>query len=240
MMTLVTSMHNVERYAWTKIAHHKYLRSSGESNDVKTFNMYSLFQSERLTYRAFRQSDLEDLYILWNDPSIQLGSSPDAIRPFADNMKDKFKTWGESFALWVAAVDTETDEFVGFVSMVWEPAGPSRDASLSMAVKHVKWNKGYGTEICAWAVAHTFKYLGAHRVSLAAFASNPAALAVYKKVYASSNAALNRLDGANTRSSGFVQEGCKRKARFVNGGWDDVLFMGILDEDFFENNRESA
>jgi hypothetical protein len=33
--------------------------------------------------------------------------------------------------------------------------------------------------------------------------------------------------------SGFVQEGILRRSRFCDGRWGDVIFMGILEEEFF-------
>lgn len=108
---------------------------------------FSLFQSARLTYRAFHPSDFEEFYALWTDPRIQEGGSRMRIVLTGESMDEKFKTWSESSALWLAAADTETEEFIGWVSMTLDKVGG--DASLGMLVKPSQWAKGYGTEMCA-------------------------------------------------------------------------------------------
>ncbi|KAI0033354.1 acyl-CoA N-acyltransferase [Vararia minispora EC-137] len=171
----------------------------------------SLFQSARLTYRAFTSSDIDALYEAWNDPSVQDGMSPGAIKPVAENIKEKFKAWPDSMALFLAAADTKSGCFVGMVGLAWEMP---RDAKLMMLVKRDEWAKGYGTEMVQWTVQHAFRFLDAHRVSLMVYASNPRAISIYKK-------------------AGFVQEGITRKVHFAHGRWIDAVCMGILDEEFF-------
>jgi len=37
--------------------------------------------------------------------------------------------------------------------------------------------------------------------------------------------------------SGFVEEGRKRKANFFNGAWQDSIYMGLLEEEWFERSK---
>jgi len=40
-----------------------------------------------------------------------------------------------------------------------------------------------------------------------------------------------------TICSGFVEEGRKRKANFFNGAWQDSIYMGLLEEEWFEKSK---
>ncbi|KZV70832.1 acyl-CoA N-acyltransferase [Peniophora sp. CONT] len=176
----------------------------------------SLFQSARLTYRGFRDSDFNEWFEAWNEPEIQEGGNP-IVKPSDEgSIKAKIKTWSETWALCLVVTDTNTEEFVGWVALSW--ARP-RDGELGMFVKRSQWGKGYGTEMCSWVVQHAFNFLDAHRVSLVVFESNKRALSLYQRV-------------------GFVQEGVRRHARFAHGRWEDVINMGILDKDFFDKGGE--
>ncbi|VDB97455.1 unnamed protein product [Peniophora sp. CBMAI 1063] len=181
--------------------------------------MPSLFQSARLTYRSFRTRDFDEWCESWNDPEIQDGGSPSFIKPVdEESLKTKVKTWSESWPLFLVIADTETDEFVGWIALTW--AKP-RDGELGMFVKRSRWGKGYGSEMCTWVVQHAFNFLDAHRVSLVVYESNSRAISLYKKV-------------------GFVHEGVKRKARFAHGRWEDVIHMGILDEEYFQKGGNNS
>ncbi|KAI0035187.1 acyl-CoA N-acyltransferase [Vararia minispora EC-137] len=181
--------------------------------------MPSMFQSARLTYRAPRQDDLDELYEVYNDPDCQLGLYVSGYAPRPEKLKNELKSWSESNLLFVIAVDTQTGEFVGKVMIRFDQPAALRDGELGIVVKKNKWGRGYGTEIVGWAVRHGFRYLNLHRVSLGVFADNDAAIAVYNK-------------------TGFVQEGVKRRARFCNGKWGDIIRMGIVEDEFFEREAQ--
>ena len=76
------------------------------------------------------------------------------------------------------------------------------------------WNQGYGTEAMALLLRHAFETLNLNRISLDVYESNPRAIKAYENV-------------------GFVHEGRKRKAMFLNGHYIDVLLMSILREEWF-------
>ena len=80
---------------------------------------------------------------------------------------------------------------------------------LGISVAKAYRHQGIGTrlleEIIAWAIAGG----RLQRIELEVFSSNPAAVALYRKV-------------------GFVQEGCRRRAACVGGQFVDVLDMACL------------
>ncbi|KAI0062948.1 acyl-CoA N-acyltransferase [Artomyces pyxidatus] len=120
--------------------------------------------------------------------------------------------------LFKIVVDIRSGGFVGYTALLWDDRNSeaNRDAVLVMAVAGAWWGKGLGTEICRWTLARAFDSLALHRVSVGVFENNLRALAV-------------------CWNSGFVQEGVRRKASMVSPGrWEDVVLMGILKEDYLE------
>ncbi len=75
------------------------------------------------------------------------------------------------------------------------------------------WGKGYGTEAMNIILGYAFRELGLRRVSLTVFEYNPRGIRCYEKV-------------------GFVHEGRKRQALNREGRRWDILFMGILREEW--------
>ena len=73
--------------------------------------------------------------------------------------------------------------------------------------------KGVGTFGTEEMLRHAFLDLGLNRVELTVLKSNAQARRLYEK-------------------AGFVEEGCKRKAVFKNGHFEDMLEMGILREEW--------
>lgn len=75
------------------------------------------------------------------------------------------------------------------------------------------WQKGYGTEATRVMVQYGFDTLNLHRIYLRVHDYNTRGLATYEKV-------------------GFRQEGIMRQALFRQGKYHDVIFMGILKDEF--------
>jgi len=174
--------------------------------------MSTIFQSARLTYREARPGDIDDIHALYNDPEVQVGVMGDPIVPRQAGFRETIENWTKTNALYAVVVDSASGEFVGTTTL-WQGEMP-REYMLGIQVRRAFWGKGFGKEIVAWTVQHAFRMMGIHRITLGVFESNPRAQAVYKAV-------------------GFVQEGVKRKARFVYGKWEDVITMGILEDEYF-------
>ncbi len=75
------------------------------------------------------------------------------------------------------------------------------------------WGKGYGTDAMRVILRYAFAELNLHRVSLSVFAYNPRAIRSYEKV-------------------GFVVEGRARQFLHRDGQRWDLIFMGILREEW--------
>ncbi|KAI0317505.1 acyl-CoA N-acyltransferase [Amylostereum chailletii] len=178
----------------------------------------SLFSSDRLTYRAYRTADLDNLHALWNDPVVQVGSRDDFIVPRPDSFRDVIARWGNDTPLFSIVEETDSGAFVGQTSLRWEGFPVNRDAHVGIAIHRAFRGRGYGKEIMRWTVQHGFRTMGLHRISLGVFESNVSAIALYKSV-------------------GFAQEGVKRKAHWFNGKWEDLIWMGLVEDDFWTRQQ---
>ncbi|EIN12903.1 acyl-CoA N-acyltransferase [Punctularia strigosozonata HHB-11173 SS5] len=96
----------------------------------------------------------------------------------------------------------------------------NREATLEINLVD-KWRgRGFGTEVMLWLVSYAFQQLALHRLSLGVLAGNSPAIAVYKKV-------------------GFVEEGRSRKSNWQDGKWQDVVYMGLLEEEWLASAQQA-
>jgi len=79
-------------------------------------------------------------------------------------------------------------------------------------------SKGYGIEAMELLINYGFNTLNLNRLQLSVYDFNIPAIKLYKKV-------------------GFIEEGRKRKAHFVNGKYHDLIIMGILNEEWKEKKN---
>ena len=114
----------------------------------------------------------------------------------------------------VFAIHTLSDDsLIGFVDIditQWIHG----DAFVGIAIgERDYWDKGYGTDAMRVMLRYAFTELNLHRVSLSVFEYNPRALRSYKK-------------------AGFVVEGRLRQWINREGRYWDLIFMGILREEW--------
>ncbi|HET6900811.1 MAG TPA: GNAT family protein, partial [Vicinamibacteria bacterium] len=106
----------------------------------------------------------------------------------------------------------ETDRLIGTCQLL-HINRVHRTAELQIRIGDAaERGRGYGTEAVALLVGFAFKDLNLHRVSLQVFATNARAIHAYEK-------------------AGFVREGVLRQAAHVDGGYVDLVVMGILREE---------
>ena len=75
------------------------------------------------------------------------------------------------------------------------------------------WGRGLGSEVTRLLIDYAFHYLGARRIGLGTNSKNPRAIRCFS-------------------SCGFVEEGRIRKHFWVDGGYADFVYMGILREEW--------
>ncbi len=112
------------------------------------------------------------------------------------------------------AIDDEEGKLIGTVALIhidWK----NRNAELDIGIgEKDHWGKGYGTEAITAILNFAFRELNLHRVGLIVFDFNGRAIRCCEKC-------------------GFRHEGRAREALFQDGCYHDVLFMGILKEEFW-------
>jgi len=93
-----------------------------------------------------------------------------------------------------------------------------RDAFVGLGLGETEyWGKGYGTDIMNVLLRFAFTEINLRRVTLTVFEYNPRAIRSYEK-------------------TGFSHEGRLRKVINKEGRRWDILFMGILREEWMEKN----
>jgi RimJ/RimL family protein N-acetyltransferase len=102
-----------------------------------------------------------------------------------------------------------------FVTNDWAP----RDAFVGLGIgEREYWGKGYGTDAMNLILRYAFTELNLHRVTLTVFEYNPRAIRSYEKV-------------------GFQHEGRLRQTLLRDGKRWDMLYMGILQDEWKERNQ---
>jgi RimJ/RimL family protein N-acetyltransferase len=112
------------------------------------------------------------------------------------------------------AIEENIDSvFVGFVHLT-EIDWPCRAAQFGIVIGDTSYQcRGIGSEATRLALRYAFDTLNLDRVELRVSQPNARARHVYRKL-------------------GFREEGCLRRAAFIDGATIDVVVMGILREEF--------
>ena len=96
-----------------------------------------------------------------------------------------------------------------------------RDAFVGLGIGETNyWSKGYGTDAMNILLRFAFSEINLRRVTLTVFEYNPRAIRSYEK-------------------AGFQHEGRLRKVLNKEGRRWDMLFMGILREEWLEQNVDT-
>ncbi|MFT3891365.1 MAG: GNAT family protein [Anaerolineales bacterium] len=99
---------------------------------------------------------------------------------------------------------------------------PGRDAFVGLGIGEREfWGKGYGTDVMRVILRYAFTEVNLNRVTLDVFEYNPRAIRSYEK-------------------AGFRHEGRQRQILNKEGKRWDMLFMGILREEWMERYGERA
>lgn len=117
-------------------------------------------------------------------------------------------------------IEKESESPIGVTSLInIDLKNRNAECILDLGEKQF-WGQGYGTEALKLLLDYAFLEMNLHRVSLRVFAFNEKAIKLYQKI-------------------GFKQEGISRQCIFRDGGWHDMIQMGILQHEYV-NSRRSA
>ena len=179
------------------------------SEDAQRYGR-ELLVGERVRLRPLRDEDLPALERWWADPAVQVLQQL-AVRPRpVGTTSDAFRRWsanedgsGAGFS-----VETTEGEFIGHVTL-WGAKLPERDAHFAILIGPDHVGRGYGTEATRLMVRYGFLAMNLHRIQLEVFAFNSRARRAYAK-------------------AGFVEEGVRRDAVWIAGGYADEVLMSVL------------
>jgi RimJ/RimL family protein N-acetyltransferase len=166
----------------------------------------------RLAIRLLERRDLEEARLLHNDDST-LRRLTDVAHVSQTEQEAWFASLSSSRTTRrYVARRREDDAFVG-VFRVDRIDLANRNALVGADVVAAMRRQGFAAEMFSYMLAHLFGQMGLHRVGLVTLATNVEAIALYRKL-------------------GFVEEGREREAIFRDGGFQDLIAMGLLAADW--------
>ena len=181
-----------------------------------------MIPGQKVRLRAYREDDLKNAFAMINNQ---------AVTRFLQFMRPRSqaeeRAWIErvmrnedptSVAL---AIESKDNEYLGSVGLMHiDLRNRAAELGISIGIPG-DWGKGMGSEAALLMMRHGFEEMGLHRIYLRVFDYNERALRSYKKL-------------------GFTEEGRMRQAHFRHGHWHDVIWMGILVDEFFEKHGRTS
>lgn len=176
-----------------------------------------MIYGERIRFRAPERSDIPQFTRWVNDSEVRQGIAHYLPMSLANE-----ESWFENmlkrprdeqpFVIEVRGAGEQAEESwtaignCSFFDIDWR----SRHSEFGILIgEKAYWNQGYGTEAVQLLVRYGFETLNLNRIWLQVYETNPRAIRAYEK-------------------AGFIQEGRKRQAEYLNGEYVDVLLMSIL------------
>ena len=116
---------------------------------------------------------------------------------------------------WFSIRKLDDDQLLGDID-IYVYNWPGRDAFVGLGIGEREfWGRGYGTDVIKVILRYAFIEVNLERVTLTVFEYNPRAIRAYEK-------------------AGFRHEGRTRKVLNREGRRWDILYMGILREEWME------
>lgn len=186
--------------------------------------MKDILRGKLVRLSAADHEELGRAYVAWNQDSeltrlmdarsVQLRSSKDIAGFFEKEFRE------ESPAHHYFTIrGLDGNRLLGDIGLDVINNWASHDAFVGIAIGNREdWGKGYGTDAMKIILRFAFTEINLRRVTLTVFEYNPRAVRSYEK-------------------AGFRHEGRLRETLLRDGKRWDVLYMGILREDWLEMNE---
>lgn len=171
----------------------------------------ALLVGRRVRLRAGREEDFAALEPWWQDPAQQtLQQTRVQPRPDGSDIEtSRRRAANDGPGAATFSIETlDESVFVGSVG-IWDATLPERDAHLAIIVGPEHTGRGYGSDAVRVMVRYGFLAMGLNRIQLEVFAFNTRARRAYAR-------------------AGFVEEGVRREAAFIDGGFADEVIMAVL------------
>jgi len=174
-----------------------------------------MLQGKKVILRAMTRQDLERLCQFNNDLEVELASGGDPPMPQSlarleaeyDTKVGEGDRDGTNFAI-------EADnEFIGQCALFqFDEVARTCELGITIGDKDY-WGQGYGREAISLLLDYGFRFFNLHRVFLSVNGNNERAIRAY-------------------RACGFQEEGRLRSHVWGNNAYVDLVYMGILREEW--------
>lgn len=187
--------------------------------------MRNLLEGKAVRLAAADPEELTRSYAKWNlDSEFNrlLDSYATRLRSFKASKEwlEKELGKGQSGLFWFSIRRREDDRLLGdLVLDVTHWSAGEAFVGIGLGEREL-WGKGYGTEAMTLGLDFAFTEMNLRRVTLTVFEYNPRAIRSYEK-------------------AGFRHEGRQRQVLCREGKRWDILYMGILREEWLELNKLS-
>ena len=181
-----------------------------------------MLKGDRVVLRPIEQGDLPRLWELVGDFEVAILKNPGPVLPqslaeFEANFDQDASQHRKDLAYFAIEVE---GELIGS-SGLHRIDHFSRSCELGIGIGRGYWGKGFGQDAVRTLVDYAFEHLNMNRVALQCLAEDSRAVGAYRKV-------------------GFVEEGRQRELAWLRGGYEDVLMMAILREDWRPRSADAV
>jgi len=184
------------------------------------FSLMPVIRTKRLTLRAARMSDAEDLYEYSRDPAVarlvlwDAHTSIHQTRTYIRYLLRQYKS-GQPSSFVITMSDT--GKAIGTIGFMWIQQD-HRSAEVGYSLSRDYWNRGIMTEALRAIIDMGFTKLNLNRIEAMHEVDNPASGKVMQK-------------------AGMHYEGRLRQRVYNKGRFADVDLYAILRQDFVSSNR---
>lgn len=182
-----------------------------------------MLKGDRVVLRPMRPEDLERYAEFKNDVEVELLGSGDLLAPMElgrlqARYEEHLKAPRETSA-WFA-IDAQGGKFIG-QCILHNFDSTARTCELGITIGDRDfWGRGYGRDAVALLLKYAFRLRNMERVWLSVSGTNQRGIRSYA-------------------SCGFIEEGRLRRHVWLDGAYDDLVYMGILRDEWQRSkNRE--
>lgn len=180
-----------------------------------------MLKGEKVLLRALERDDLQRLHGINNDLEVELAGGgdppmPQSLARLEADFERNTGSGGRDDAHFAIEADSRLIGTCGLFN--FDHTAHSCELGISIGYRDY-WGRGYGRDAVSLLVDYAFRYRNFRKVWLRVHGTNERARRAYQAV-------------------GFVEEGCLRQHVYSSGRYDDLIYMGILREEW-ENKGET-
>lgn len=174
-----------------------------------------MLKGERIILRAIERDDLPRMLAFNNDIEVELAGGgdppmPQSLARLQAGYEQKIAGGGRDDGEFGIEVDGKLIGGCGLFN--FDRTAHTCELGIAIGDKEY-WGRGYGREAVNLLLEYAFRYRNFHKVWLRVHGANERAQRAYK-------------------ACGMVEEGRLRQHVFSNGAYDDLVYMGILREEW--------